>query len=62
MDPGQRVIALKRGDVCCTCGRALPSGYRAMWDFYARTITCLECAGQKATVEAAQLSERYRPR
>jgi hypothetical protein len=40
----RRVIALKRSDVCCICRRELPSGFRALWDFYARTITCLDCA------------------
>jgi hypothetical protein len=44
------VIALKRRDVCCECGRDLPSGFRAAWEPYARTITCLECAGPDVVV------------
>ncbi|MFL5895157.1 MAG: hypothetical protein ACJ76Z_08580 [Thermoleophilaceae bacterium] len=53
MDDGDRVIALKRGDVCCRCGSDLPSGFRALWNFYSRTITCLECAGLEQALETA---------
>jgi hypothetical protein len=44
------VIALKRRDVCCECGTDLPSGFRAAWEPYNRTITCLECAGPDVVV------------
>jgi hypothetical protein len=44
------VIALKRRDVCCKCGTDLPSGFRAAWEPYARTVTCLECAGPDVVV------------
>jgi hypothetical protein len=44
------VIALKRRDVCCECGSDLPSGFRAAWEPYARTVTCLECAGPDVLV------------
>ena len=44
------VIALKRRDVCCECGTELPSGFRAAWEPYARTITCLDCAGDDVIV------------
>jgi hypothetical protein len=44
------VIALKRGDVCCECGTDLPSGFHAAWEPYARTVTCLECAGPEVVV------------
>jgi hypothetical protein len=44
------VIALKRGDVCCECGTDLPSGFRAAWEPYAQTVTCLECAGPEVVV------------
>jgi hypothetical protein len=44
------VIALKRRDVCCECGTDLPSGFRAAWEPYNRTITCLECAGPSVVV------------
>jgi hypothetical protein len=44
------VIALKRRDVCCECGTDLPSGFRAAWEPYARTVTCLECAGPNVVV------------
>ena len=46
----RRVISLRRGDVCCHCGKDLPSGFRAAWEPYARTITCLDCAGQDVIV------------
>ena len=39
------VIALKRRDVCCECRTDLPSGFRAAWEPYNRTVTCLDCAG-----------------
>ena len=29
-----------------------PSGFRALWDFYARTITCLECAEPGEALDA----------
>jgi hypothetical protein len=57
VETGRRVIALKRLDVCCMCGRELPSGFRALWDFYARTITCLECAGRDAVLESVMAAE-----
>jgi hypothetical protein len=44
------VIALKRRDVCCECGADLPSGYRAAWEPYAQTVTCLGCAGPDVVV------------
>jgi hypothetical protein len=44
------VIALKRRDVCCGCGTDLPSGFRAAWEPYNRTITCHECAGPDVIV------------
>jgi hypothetical protein len=44
------VIALKRRDVCCECGTDLPSGFRAAWEPYTRTVTCLECAGPNVVV------------
>jgi len=44
------VIALKRRDVCCECGADLPSGFRAAWEPYARTVTCLACAGPDVVV------------
>lgn len=44
MELERYVIALKRRDVCCECGADLPSGFRAAWEPYARTITCLDCA------------------
>ena len=44
------MIALKRRDVCCECGIDLPSGFRAAWEPYARTVTCLECAGPRVVV------------
>ena len=44
------VIALKRRDVCCECGTDLPSGFRVAWEPYARTVTCLQCAGPDVVV------------
>jgi hypothetical protein len=44
------VIALKRSDACAQCGRDLPSGFRAAWEPYARTVTCLACAGPEVVV------------
>jgi hypothetical protein len=44
------VIALKRRDVCAQCGCDLPSGFRAAWEPYARTVACLECAGPDVVV------------
>ena len=50
MEIERYVIALKRRDVCCECGTDLPSGFRAAWEPFARTITCLECAGDDVVV------------
>lgn len=50
MEIERYVIALKRRDVCCECSRDLPSGFHAAWEPYARTITCLECAGPRVIV------------
>jgi hypothetical protein len=50
VDLERYVIALKRSDVCGQCGRDLPSGFRAAWEPYARTIVCLDCAGPGVVV------------
>jgi hypothetical protein len=44
------VIALKRRDVCARCRCDLPSGFWAAWEPYARTVTCLDCAGPEVVV------------
>jgi hypothetical protein len=58
VDAEQIVISLKRGDVCCACGADLPSGFRACWDPWLRTITCLECAGPIDLEQAVRVHAR----
>jgi hypothetical protein len=38
-----RTLNLRRNDVCCMCGSALPAGSRARWDVATRTVTCAAC-------------------
>lgn len=65
METGRRLIALKRSDVCCACGKDLASGYRAFWDIHLQTITCAECADPITADEAERIRRRVahsRPR
>jgi hypothetical protein len=62
VDDGRRLIALKRADVCCACASNLPSGFRAYWDFYARTTTCLDCGGPMRDDELERIKSRAQPR
>lgn len=39
-----RLITLKRGDQCATCGTPIGSGRQAWWDHHKRTVTCVRCA------------------
>ena len=47
-----RVLKLRRPDVCCVCGAALPAGSRAGWDAEARTVTCATCLEAAVPVAA----------
>ena len=38
-----QMMALRRADICVTCGASLDPGTRAEWDPRARTVTCVEC-------------------
>lgn len=58
MESGRRLISLKRSDICCACRRELPSGFRAFWDIYTRTITCTECAEPIDAEEAERIRRR----
>jgi hypothetical protein len=54
---GSRSLKLRRADTCVSCGAALAAGVVAYWDAEAKTVTCLTCRG-----EAASLSEARAPK
>jgi hypothetical protein len=62
VDLERYVIALKRSDVCAQCGRDLPSGFRAAWEPYARTVVCLDCAGPEVVVNVHRRAAGPGPR
>jgi hypothetical protein len=58
-----RMLNLRRDDVCCECGCALPAGSRARWDAARRTVTCVACvqAGPVAAKSTEPELDRGRP-
>lgn len=47
---GVRVLVLRRGDACVSCGVAVSAGERAGWDPMARAVTCLSCLASPPAV------------
>ena len=52
---------LRREDLCCHCGAALPSGTSAYWDALERTVTCLDCLHASTIAAVAQAPLRFDP-
>ena len=55
--PGSRSLKLRRADSCVCCGAALAVGTVAYWDAEAKTVSCLACRNESASVSETPAPE-----
>lgn len=54
---GSRSLKLRRADTCVSCAAALAAGSVAHWDADAKTVACLTCRGETASVSETHAPE-----